>query len=292
MKFGDIVKTILIFIIFGSLFFSQIFSAGLEKVKEEWPKNKCNPVYMPFAGYLGFDVMQNFTYCIGNIMNGLMNRFLQPVLTSIQWVTDLAANILGTLTSIRQVLYSMKNQIFDIFKDIMGIFLNVLIKFQKLLIKMKDLLQKLSAVTGIVVYITDGMGLTGESVDNGPIGSLLRIVCFKPDTLVNMNDGSKKMMKDIEIGDILKGNIEVTATLIIKNKDDEPYYKIYSKEINDYIYVTGSHLIQDPETLRFFPVSKMKNSIKTNIIDKEFSCLVTENHNIPIGEYLFWDWED
>ena len=26
--------------------------------------------------------------------------------------------------------------------------------------------------------------------------------------------------------------------------------------------------------------------------DKEMSCLVTSNNLIPIGEYIFWDWED
>ena len=66
MKLGDIMKAILIFIVFGSLFFSQMFSIGLQKVKDDWPKNKCNPVYMPFASYLGFDTMKNFTECIGN----------------------------------------------------------------------------------------------------------------------------------------------------------------------------------------------------------------------------------
>ena len=117
--------------------------------------------------------------------------------------------------------------------------------------------------------------------------------CFNPNTLVNMNDDSKKMMKDIEIGEILKGNIEVIATLKIKNKyKDNVYYKIYSKEINDYIYVTGSHLIQEPDTLKFIPVSKSKCSIKTNILANQFSCLVTSTNTIPIGEYLFWDWED
>mgnify|MGYP000536271059 CR=1 FL=1 len=31
---------------------------------------------------------------------------------------------------------------------------------------------------------------------------------------------------------------------------------------------------------------------KTNIQDDILSCLVTENHTIPVGEFIFWDWED
>ena len=292
MKLGDIAKVILIFIVFGALFFSQLFSIGLQKVKDDWPKNKCNPVYMPFAGYLGFDVMKNFTSCIGNIMEGLMGRFLEPVLKAIGWVTSLAAGILKTVTSIRKVLFNMKNTIMSIFRDIMAIFLNVLLKFQKFTIKMKDLMLKMGGTMATVVFMAEGLQMSGNSIWKGPIGSLLRLVCFNPNTLVTMNDGSKKMMKDINIGEKLKGNIEVYATMKIKGNENSNYYKLWSDELKNYIYVTGDHLIQHPESLRFIHVADFEKSQRTDIFDKELSCLVTSTHTIPVGEFIFWDWED
>ena len=42
----------------------------------------------------------------------------------------------------------------------------------------------------------------------------------------------------------------------------------------------------------FILVKDYEKSIKTDIIDDEFSCLVTSNNKIPIGEYSFADWED
>ena len=292
MKLGDIIKAILIFIVFGSLFFSQMFSIGLQKVKDDWPKNKCNPVYMPFASYLGFDTMKNFTECIGNIQSGLMGRFLEPVLQSIGWVTSLAGGILKTVTTIRKVLFNMKNTIMSIFRDIMSIFLNVLLKFQKFTIKMKDLMMKMGGTMATVVYMAEGLQMSGNSIWRGPIGSLLRLVCFNPHTLVTMNNGTKKMMKDIEIGEKLKGDIEVYATMKIKGNKNSKYYKIWSKELNNYIYVTGDHLIQDPKTLRFIHVADFSKSEATNVFDKTLSCLVTSTHTIPVGEFIFWDWED
>ena len=52
-------------------------------------------------------------------------------------------------------------------------------------------------------------------------------------------------------------------------------------------YVTGEHLIQDPITGRFIPVSQCSLAEKTNIQDDVLSCLVTENHTIPVGEFIF-----
>ena len=36
----------------------------------------------------------------------------------------------------------------------------------------------------------------------------------------------------------------------------------------------------------------IKPSILTDIKTDEFSCLITSDHSIPIGEWLFHDWED
>lgn len=65
MKFVDIIKALLIVVIFGLLFFSSILTNGLQDIKDNWPKYRCSPTYMPFASYLGYDTMENFSYCVG-----------------------------------------------------------------------------------------------------------------------------------------------------------------------------------------------------------------------------------
>ena len=99
-------------------------------------------------------------------------------------------------------------------------------------------------------------------------------------------------MKDTHLGDILSNGTEVYGTLQLKGSSDNPYYKIWSKEISDYIYVTGSHKIQDNLSSKFINVSECKYAVKTDIQEDLLSCLVTDDHLIPIGEHIFWDWED
>ena len=79
MKFVDIIKALLIVVIFGLLFFSSILTNGLQDIKDNWPKYRCSPTYMPFASYLGYDTMENFSYCVGNIQKDLMGFFLSPI---------------------------------------------------------------------------------------------------------------------------------------------------------------------------------------------------------------------
>ena len=63
-KFGDIMKTILIILIFAILFLAGIFSRSLQETKDKWPELRCSPMYMGLAGYLGYDTMENFSFSV------------------------------------------------------------------------------------------------------------------------------------------------------------------------------------------------------------------------------------
>ena len=42
----------------------------------------------------------------------------------------------------------------------------------------------------------------------------------------------------------------------------------------------------------YIEVKDYKLAKKTDYWDETLYCLITDNHQIPIGEYTFWDWED
>jgi len=121
------------------------------------------------------------------------------------------------------------------------------------------------------------------------VKSVGKFFCFSPNTRVRLKSGELVYMKDLKLGDILVGDIIVDATMQIRNESD-PYYKIYSKELNEYIYVTGRHYIKHDE--KYIQVKDFPGAEPTNEIGGVLSCLVTSDHTIPIGEYTFWDWED
>ena len=105
-------------------------------------------------------------------------------------------------------------------------------------------------------------------------------------------------MKDINLGDVLENGSTVLGTLKIKGDPSNCFYKIFSKKLNDYIYVTGSHKILPDSKLdkskldNFIDVEKYSKAEKTNNYGEVLSCLITDDHLISIGEYTFWDWED
>ena len=117
---------------------------------------------------------------------------------------------------------------------------------------------------------------------------------------MQLEDESIVSMKNMPLGATLKNGCKVRAVMNISNVDDngnqiESVYKVKGGENNDDILVSGSHLIYDPAVKGFVHVKDLKGetpSIKTDMDCKTFSCLITSNHTIPIGSWIFHDWED
>ena len=103
-------------------------------------------------------------------------------------------------------------------------------------------------------------------------------------------------MKDLNLGDILKNGSIVQAKMFISNKSDNKYiddlYEILYGEDNSKILVSGSHLLFDKEINQFIQVKNYKNSIPCNYNLDNLFCLITSDHTIPLGDYIFHDWED
>jgi len=299
MKIKDIFVSIIILSLFLSIFVFNTFSAGIDNVKKNWPLYRCNPTVMPFASYFGHDPVSNFTYCIQNMQTSYMGTLLEPV----HYLVNVVQNTVGTLMKdvqwVRKKIENMVSNVMNVVDSIFGVFINILIQFQKIMIKLKDTIMKVVGTVLTLVYIVEGGIKTGESTMAGPIGSALKFVCFHPDTIIHLSNGENKKMSNVDVGDILMGGSEVIVSLKLKgNKDDvsknvNVFYKLYSNELKENIYVTGEHYIFSEKLSKFIHVKDHPLAEKMeNMYSNSLNCLVTSDHRIRIGEYQFWDWED
>jgi hypothetical protein len=271
----------------GVFYYSQ-----LAEIKANWPLYRCNPMYMPLAD----NVEENFTYCIQNMQSDFMGYLLQPL----TYVTASISNTLGGFTNdinmVRAMFDKVRTFMSSSIQSVFGVFLNLVIEFQKITISIKDLIGKTIGIMVSLMYIMDGSIQTMGSTWNGPPGQLVRALgkCFDPETKVKLKNGTIKSMKNIDLGDVLENGSIVESVMKIDNKRDPvPLYIIKDQGVNkENIYVTGSHLVFNDTTKQF---CKTADYFKAELSDKKtdwFSCLITSDHKIQIGDELFWDWED
>jgi len=147
------------------------------------------------------------------------------------------------------------------------------------------------------MYTLEGTVDTMESAWNGPPGQLVRALCFHPDTKIQLKDGSFIAMKDVPLNAILKTGSKVCAVMTISNINEkgefiEKLYEVNGGENNEKILVSGSHLIYNTDLKQFVHVEELNKIGVAEVNSATFSCLITSDHIIGIGEHIFHDWED
>ena len=300
MGSNDGALTILIIIIFIILYMFNILAVGLKNIKEDWPKYRCNPIVMPMAGALspdGKSASENFTYCIQTMQKDYMQYLLQPVNYNLNVLGSNASAITDSLNNVRAFFNNLRNMITEVIQNVFGVFLNLVIEFQRITINIKDLFGKTLGIMTTLLYTISGSVMTMESMWKGPPGETVRALCFKPDTLLQTKNGEFVKMEDIKLGEVLKNGSKVMANMKIHNLDEngnriQNFYKVSMGENDEDVYVTGEHLIYNPESKIFEHVKENDDYKETDVSSDYFSCLITNDHVILIGDNIFHDWED
>jgi hypothetical protein len=275
---------------FVILVFNMFYTNQVSKIKQEWPKYRCNPLFMPLSD----DIKKDFTYCVQTMQTNYMGYLLQPITYITSNLTNMGVGFSASLDNVREMFNYIRTMVTSVFENIFSVFLNIIIEFQKITIGIKDLMGKIIGVVVTLLYLMDGSMQTMQSGWAGPPGQMIRAVghCFHPRTVLKLKSGEFKKMHRLRLGDVLEDNSIVIATMKIANTYNEPLYEL-SNSIGRYnkIRVTGTHYVLHNE--KFIQV---KNHPHARLINekrlKEFRCLITDTHNIKIGPYTFHDWDD
>lgn len=272
---------------FFILLISIFYSVAIDDVKKNWPIYRCNPTYM----FLADDIPENFNYCIQNTTKSLMGHMLQPLTFITSTLGATMGSFVEQINSTRGMINKIRTFIPNVFDNIFGSFAVMIIEFQKISIGIKDIMGKTTGLMVTIMHILDGSTKTVTSGFNfiKGIGK-----CFHPDTLIELKSGEIKKMQNLNLGDILKDGSTVESVMKIDNKKNKiPFYALNCAGTNgENIYVTGSHYVYDTEQLKFIRIENYKRAELSKVETEWFSCLITDSHKIPIGNELFWDWED
>jgi len=150
----DIMKVCLvIFLFMCAVTYFQIQNK-LQEVKQDWPKYRCRPDVMPFAGWInapeGTDPMeytkQNFMDCNSNITKSVFDQPMVMVYAGFNVVMKIFKNILDVIEKLRLFLNKIRETLKDLFLAIFNRIQNVVIPVQVMLIKIVDFFEKIKGI--------------------------------------------------------------------------------------------------------------------------------------------------
>jgi hypothetical protein len=302
MEASDLTLSIIVVIIYILLYLFNIFSVGIQRIKDNWPLYRCQPLVIPFASVFGHDTSKNFGFCIQNIQTNFLSELLKPMNLNLNILGNVTFGLTKNLQDARNFMSDFRFDIGDIFSNLFATLFNVMVEVQRMMITLKDLLGKFMGILITVLYVTDGAMLTMGSAWSGPPGKLVKFLCFHPETKLKTQNGEIYAMKDIPLNSILSNGTRVCSVMQISNLDDngdlvEKMYaikRVLKDEDNDddAIIVSGSHLVFDTGVDDFVHVKDLSLAKTTDIHCPVLYCLITSDHTIPIGDWIFHDWED
>jgi len=271
--------------------FAMFYFSAIADIKKDWPKYRCNPIFMPLSD----NIEKDFVYCIQTMQTNFMGYLLQPINYILNVLSSFGTDFTQSLNLVRTSLSSTRSLFTSITQNIFGVFLNLVIEFQKITIGIKDLVGKIIGIMVTVMYLIDGSVKTLQSTWNGPPGQMVKALgglCFHPDTKITLKNGTTKTLREVDLGDVLQNNSRIHATMKIDNVTKECYYRMPGTRDDTDILVTGSHLVFCNKISRFIEVKDHPDAVKTEEIGDWFTCFITDDHTLQIDQYIFWDWED
>jgi len=152
----------------------------LPQLKANWPANKCNPLYIPFAGMIINDsnkskldiIDENFQACIHNILTSITGIALKPIYYTTNVMTSSFHEMTNSVTGVRAMFSKMRDQLENITESISGRTLNITMPVLKLIISAKNMVGQTVGIITTGLYTLLGNYLLLNSL----LGSIIEFV--------------------------------------------------------------------------------------------------------------------
>jgi len=117
-----------------------------------------------------------------------------------------------------------------------------------------------------------------------PTLGIPKLKCFDKDTLFPMNDGTRKKVVDIVVGDVLEDNNRVTGKFKVESAGSRMY------DLNG-VVVSNSHIVKHGDS--WIPVSEHPDATRIAYYKGPFLyCMNTSSKQIHVNGMCFTDWDE
>jgi hypothetical protein len=286
--FNALAFLILIGLVFTLALYGLSFMSHIAEIKKNWRKYRCDPSIMPFASFYGYNTVENFNYCTGNIFNSLTSDITGSFSSVLGEFTSILTVLMSSVNSLRVGMATLGGGINVIFQDFTDRISTFFFRIRISAIRIKILLQRMYATLFSVLY----MGLSGvtatSNFGNTALFGFIDMFCFPPETSVRVFKKGTVPIHQVCIGDLLMPTMtRVTAKFNFLGTGQEMVQLPGGTKVssNHYLYYDGAQTwiraIDHPDASRIGPYTG------TSLI-----CLNTDTNCIPIGDILFRDYDE
>jgi hypothetical protein len=159
---NDVCITILLFLCTVGITSYSTYQSLLLQIKTNWSENRCNPIYMPFAGVImpqpGISAtdttIDNFSYCIKQDASMVFNIALMPLEFAMFIVIDFIDSVMISIMAFMKFIQWLKSQLGGIVASLYTQILKFMIPLIEITIHIRDMLAKINGIAVTSLFLT------------------------------------------------------------------------------------------------------------------------------------------
>jgi len=275
-------------------------------IQSNWVQYRCHPAVIPLAHLFKdgngkkIDTFNNAYFCFNSLGAEVLKFATEPFAYIFKLITDILGDTVGSIDSIRGVLNRIQVASQDFMAGAMNRTASSMSAIVIVMTRMRDVISRLVGTGVIQASIIQTVFSLIEACFDFligiikatlavvfaisillvfifpealaiaiPLGAMLGMsYCFHPGTEIELLGGQKVLIKDIEIGHILKGGHKVTGKMKFYQSNDDMY------DISGVI-VSGNHKVLDADrrskTHRISPFNASQNRLRGYSTDTKIS---------------------
>lgn len=178
-----------------------LFTMGnLNEIRKNFPRYRCNPLFIPFASNFGYDTKDNFNFCLSTIFDSKAAEIFAPIYQLLVGFVNLTKIIVDVALGIRKLfsnfLLGVNNFIRSVRDRIQQLLFNIRMSFMR----MQHLMSRVYGTMYAVIWMGTSAITAGFNISDNSLVQFLFEFCFDPETPLQLADGSYIRMKDARIG--------------------------------------------------------------------------------------------
>lgn len=183
---GDVWTTAILCVIFIILICYYYSANALQVIKTNWAEHRCNPILIPFAGFINNPnhmsrtefTFHNFASCINGVLKDVVEVAIQPFIFTIKILNETCQSLIDSIKLFRKLTFNVRQDFIRTIKRIHSILFNLVIAFINFNIKTKDILQKIKSVLATTLYSVFGSYMALQSLFLGIVDLLIKFMYY------------------------------------------------------------------------------------------------------------------
>lgn len=280
--------SIVIFIILFSIGYQLV---NYKKIKDNWNEYRCDLSIIPVASFYGKDANENFDYCMKHMIATKAGSFLGPLAPIITSIIGAMMNLIDTINSVRlefATMFGGINMFFNEFTQRINLIFNQ-IKITG--VRMQFLFNRLFSTFFSIIFMGSSAITAGTNFGDTVLFSFLDLFCFDPVTLIDISGKGVISVADVKLGDVCSADGSIITSVYRFYSRGQPMVKFDGT--HGQITVSTNHYMKNNED-NWIRCEDHDDAVENGLweSDKPLVCFDTNTHRIPIGGYVFSDYDE